>query len=346
MKALVPTRREPTLRVLHVTGAYPDASNPHPGAFIASQVDSLRRRGLDVDVCVLHGKGLLKYVRGVREVRRCTSERNFDLVHAHYMYAGWSARLGSRLPLVVSFMGNDVFGQCDDEGHISFSSRAIHWTLSNALAFVSAHAVVKSKELGDRILSGRKSIIPNGVDLELFRPQEISRAELGLADDTFYVLFAGKKSEARKRYRLAEIAVENFKLRVPRAELICVEGRTQAEIGRLMNAADCLILTSTYEGSPNVVKEALACNLPVVSVDVGDVRERLEGIDGCHVVRDDPEAIAEAFARVHARGGRLSEGRSAMAALSLERIAERISAIYSNVLRDTRRFAVLDRRPG
>src|SRR4051812_3149449 len=99
-----------------------------------------------------------------------------------------------------------------------------------------------------------------------------------------------------------------------------------------MNAADCLILTSMIEGSPNVVKEALACDLPVVSVPVGDVHERLRGVEGCEVTADDrPETIAAALERVLRRGGRV-EGRAAVRQLDERILTQRVIEVYRSVL--------------
>jgi glycosyltransferase involved in cell wall biosynthesis len=100
-----------------------------------------------------------------------------------------------------------------------------------------------------------------------------------------------------------------------------------------MNACDALVFTSMQEGSPNVVKEALACNLPVVSVDVGDVSERLRGVDNCELCADErPETIAAALERVFRRGGRC-DGRRAVLPLAEDLMTQRVIALYRSVLR-------------
>ena len=97
-----------------------------------------------------------------------------------------------------------------------------------------------------------------------------------------------------------------------------------------INAADAVVLTSVYEGSPNVVKETLACNVPLVSVDVGDVRERIEGVDGCAIAARTAEDVAAKLAHVLERGRR-TEGRERAAEVSLERINARLLEIYDTV---------------
>jgi glycosyltransferase involved in cell wall biosynthesis len=98
-----------------------------------------------------------------------------------------------------------------------------------------------------------------------------------------------------------------------------------------INASDVVLLTSTHEGSPNAVKEALACNVPVVAVDVGDVRERLTSVNGCYVATVTAEDLAEKLQIVISAGIRV-RGRATLAEISLDRIAERIRGIYAAVL--------------
>jgi glycosyltransferase involved in cell wall biosynthesis len=96
-------------------------------------------------------------------------------------------------------------------------------------------------------------------------------------------------------------------------------------------AADCLLLTSDWEGSPNVVKEALCCDLPVVSVDVGDVRQWLDQVSGSRVVAREPDSIAAALSDLIVDGSRV-DGTPVRAALGLPRIAERVMDAYQEAL--------------
>jgi glycosyltransferase involved in cell wall biosynthesis len=146
------------------------------------------------------------------------------------------------------------------------------------------------------------------------------------------VLFVGSPKEARKRYPLAQQAVAVLNERLP-ATLIVAWGMTHDKIPLYMSAADALVVTSMQEGSPNVVKEALACNLPVVSLPVGDVPERLAGVAGTEVVTDDrPETIAAALERVLRRGGRI-EGRAAVRQLDENVLTQKVIDIYRSVLK-------------
>jgi glycosyltransferase involved in cell wall biosynthesis len=176
-------------------------------------------------------------------------------------------------------------------------------------------------------------VIPSGLDLIKFRPMPAAeaRGRLGLPAGRRLVLFVGRPTLARKRYDLARRAVDLVNPTLV-AELVLGWGVPHNDIPVYMSACDALVFTSIQEGSPNVVKEALACNLPVVSVDVGDVPERLKGIDNCELCVDDrPETIAAALERVLRRGGRCN-GRPAVTPLAEEVLTQQVIAIYRAVL--------------
>ncbi|MFB9266921.1 glycosyltransferase [Bradyrhizobium erythrophlei] len=321
------------MMVLHVTGAYPTEQNPSDGVFICTQVESLAKLGIDVDVCLLSGTGIGRYIKGIAEVRKAVRSREYDIVHAHYMYSGWTARFATILPLVVSFMGNDVYGDCNEWGEYRFSNRVLHGLFSRLLSYATAHNIAKSADLAKYLRVKTTSIISNGVDLDIFYPRTVAKREVGLKEDEQHVLFAGRPSMGGyKRYPLAEAAFELVRKSNPSAQLVTLDKRPQREVARFLNAVDCLLLTSAHEGSPNIVKEALACNLPIVSVDVGDVAERIKELEGCYIVPDEPTLIAEAVAKVLVRGKRLSDGYAALDELSLAKVARRIQSVYGRVL--------------
>jgi teichuronic acid biosynthesis glycosyltransferase TuaC len=150
------------------------------------------------------------------------------------------------------------------------------------------------------------------------------------------VLFVGRPEQARKRYDLARAAVDLLNERMP-ARLVVAWQIQHAQVPVYMNACDALIFTSMQEGSPNVVKEALACNLPVVSVKVGDVPERLDGIEGCELCSDDQATtLAAALERVLLRGGRI-DGQSAVRHLDEALLTEQVLHVYRSVLPAQRR---------
>ncbi|MBV9004638.1 MAG: glycosyltransferase [Solirubrobacterales bacterium] len=175
---------------------------------------------------------------------------------------------------------------------------------------------------------GRNHVLPHGVDRSLFRPfpQSTARQQLGWSPDERVVLFVGE--DPNKRCDLATEAVEIARSEFPALRLAPCTHVPHREVPVWMNAADILVLTSNVEGSPNVVKEAMACNLPIVSVDVGDVRNVVEGTRNCRIMAQDPKALAEGFCDVLRAVPARSDGRSRTDYLGLDAIAARLLEIY------------------
>ena len=323
------------LRVLMVVGDYPTESRPIL-TFVASQVDSLRALGVHCEVWNLSelGRGRGKYLRGLTRIRSQV-RADVDLVHAHFGYCGWIARWQTRRPVVVSFLGVDLLGSRDARGRLSGFGRAVVGVNRRLARSVDA-VIVKSQEMARVLAPARTHVIANGVDLEMFRPHDrrAVRATLGWAPEGHYVLFSNCPHRAIKNFPLARAAVDAAERRLGHAiNLVPLCEVPFRSVAKYMSAADALIMTSHSEGSPNVVKEALACNLPVISVPVGDVADLLAGLEGCTVSPRDPEALARAIAdRVTAAAA--IDGRSALLArgLDLQSVARRVLAIYTEVL--------------
>jgi glycosyltransferase involved in cell wall biosynthesis len=323
------------IRVLMITSDWPDhASWGGTATFISRQVDFLRAAGVDVDVFRFRGNGSpLRYASAWLGVQRRLRRRRYDLVHAQFGQSGLLA-LPKRLPLVVTFRGDDLEGVLSNTtGRLTARGRLLP-LLSRAVARRADATIVVSAHMKALLHSeARPHVIPSGLDLERFRliPQAEARSHLGLPFDRRLVLFVGSPTSSRKRYDLARQAVEILQRTLP-AELVLGWAVPHEQIPYFMNACDALVFTSRQEGSPNVVKEALACNLPVVSVAIGDVPERLRDLAGCEVSADDqPETIAAALVRALSRGTRIA-GRERMLALDEHVITEQVIGVYRSVL--------------
>jgi glycosyltransferase involved in cell wall biosynthesis len=329
---------EAPLRVLMVTTEWPRDPWGGTATFIPRQAAFLQAAGVQVDVFAFRAKRKVRnYAAAWLEVRRRLRRNHYDLIHAQFGQSGVLA-LPKRVPLVVTFRGDDLQGVLDDvTGQLPLKGRVLQW-LSCAVGRWADAIIVVSDHMRSYLTgSMQPHVIPSGIDFDLFRliPQAEARRQLGLASDKPLVLFVGSPTLARKRYALAREAVDLVNRSLP-AELVLGWKKTHQEIALLMNACDALVFTSLQEGSPNAVKEALACDLPVVSVSVGDVAERLNGIDGCELCADDrPETIAAALERVLRRGGRV-KGREAVAHLDERLLTDKIVAIYRSVVAPVR----------
>ena len=322
------------IRVLMITTAWPTPGQPRTTHFIKRQADYLRAAGVDVDVFHFHSaKNPWNYARAWRRVRPMLRSGRYDLVHAQFGQSGLLA-LPKRIPMVVTLRGSDILGIVGRDGRYTWMGR-VGQAMSRLVA-KSADAVVAVSEHMTAYLPRNvgATILPSGLDLERFHPadRDESRKRLGLAADKRLVLFVGNPAQARKRYNLARRAVDLLNESMP-AELIVAWGVEHDDVPRYMSACDAMVFTSMQEGSPNVVKEALACDLPVVSVPIGDVPLRLRGIEGCEVCADDrPETIAAALGRVLARGGRVA-GHVAVQHLDERLITSQLIDVYRRVLR-------------
>lgn len=313
------------LRVLTVTNMYPTRDRPTLGTFVAEQVASLRDRGLDVDVSFIDGPArTANYLAGPRDVRRALAAKSYDLVHAHYVFSGLiaaAAGLGmrSRLPLVLTHHGIEA-----QQGWTAPMCR-----LASRLADLT---IATSPRVAEGLGTTDATIIPCGVDTALFRPvaQAEARQALNLPSDQRLVIFVGAP-RPEKRIPLIQAAMMRLQQVVPDSELLLVHGQPREMIPLYMGAADVLVLASVAEGSPMVVREAMACNLPVVSTAVGDVPQLFAGLPGHFIAAPDAGDLAGKMQAALAFGQRTA-GRARILPWSLDGVAAKIEAVYRDVL--------------
>jgi glycosyltransferase involved in cell wall biosynthesis len=335
------------IRVLMITTNWPSPGRPSTSHFIKRQADFLGAAGVEVDVLHFKGeKNPLSYARAWLEVRRRLRSTAYDLIHAQFGQSGLMA-LPKQLPFVVTLRGSDILGTVSDEdgrytlaGEVNRRLTRLVASKADAVIMVSAHM---ASHLGP---TRRTAVIPSGVDFDLFQtmPRDEARAQLGLSAEERLLLFVGNPAQKRKRYDLAQAAVAILNRRLP-ARLVVAWGTPHTDIPKYMCACDALLFTSMQEGSPNVVKEALACDLPVVSVAVGDVEERIGAVEGCELCRNEtPDAIADSLERILRRGARVA-GRVSVQQLCERAITEQVISVYRSVLTGEPASQVPDETP-
>ena len=298
-----------------------------------AQGESLKKAGINIVYYPLVGKGMKGYLRNVRPLRAFLKTSNFDILHAHFGLCGIITYLSKRKEkMVVSFMGDDLLGSVKSNGKYTLTSQLIAFLNRFFASYLYDFNIVKSNNLKSKLSpSALSEVIPNGVNFEVFFPIEKSfaRTESGLKQDAKIILFAADPSRNEKNFDLAKRAVSG--INNTNLELKVVHNIQQEELNRLYNAADVVLLTSRHEGSPNVIKEAMACNRPIVSTDVGDVREHLANTKGCFVSAPDSEILSQNI--VEAMKFNSTTGRDSIAYLKSDYIAEKIINIYKNVLK-------------
>lgn len=306
---------------------------------IENQGESLRRAGVDVDYYVLSGRGWENYIRNIKPLREKMKSEHYDLIHAHYAFTAYLASMASvglRIPMVVSLMGNDILDHWWYPGLARIVARMKPWKA----------VIVKSQEMKERVGMVYAHVIPNGVNMERFTEESKVESQeiLGWDATKLHVLFPGAHFDTRKNWSLAYSAVEtlnkqkeDLRLKIEDCkgiELHDMDGVKNEDTPIWYNAADAVVLPSFYEGSANAVKEAMACNTPIVTTDMGDCRERIEGVDGCYVAKTyEVKEFAELLGKALAFGGK-TKGREKLLADGIAdyQIAERIVKIYDGVL--------------
>lgn len=305
--------------------------------FIEEQIVALQQAGVEVIRYDVTGKGITGYLLELPALCRFISAERPDIIHAHYGLCGLLANLQRRVPVVTTYHGSDI----NKPSILRFSKIAMRLSAYNI--FVSQRNVALAFRLSPFAfrLKKRSTLLPCGVNLtdDQLTSRTEARKALGITDGAKVVLFAGAFANAVKDAPLAQAAVALLPASTPYTLhhtpiLQELRGFTRTEVNCWMCAANCLLLTSKSEGSPQVIKEAMACGCPIVSVDVGDVAERTSGVEGCYVVHTrEPNDIAEALQKALAFDGK-TNGREKVLEMGLsnEQVAQRLIAIYESVL--------------
>jgi teichuronic acid biosynthesis glycosyltransferase TuaC len=315
------------IKVLFVASANRNGISP----IVKAQGESLSRQGLLVDYYGIKGRGFIGYFRNIPRLAKYIKASNADIVHAHYSLSGIVAGFASRSkPLVMSLMGSDT-----KAGFLQ--TKLIQLFALNRLKITIVKSVSMKKDIG---LSDAV-VIPNGVNLDAFKP--MSRAGLkekySFSSEKKTILYLANPNRPEKNFLLAESALKLFN--PSEIELKVLYGIPHSEVPEIINAADIVLLTSKWEGSPNIIKEAMACNCPVVATDVGDIRWLFGSEPGHYITGLDTTDVftklklALEFAKEFGR----TNGRNRIIALGLSSklSAQRIIELYEGLLKSVKK---------
>lgn len=286
---------------------------------IKNQGESLKKKGIEIDFFTIKGKGIFGYLKNVPKIRNLGKEK-YDIVHAHYSLSAFATSLAGISPIVVSLMGSDINSSNSFLKIIKFFYK-ISWK----------KVIVKSQDMKGKLGMKGIEIIPNGVDFRkfMFLDKQESIQYLGWEPNKKHILFAANPKRLEKNYQLAK---ESFKNIISKnVELHFLENTPNEEMVYFFNASDVILLTSLWEGSPNVIKEAMACNIPIVSTDVGDVKEVIGNTEGCYITTFEAADVAKKI-QLALDFGKRTTGRKDIQHLESGIVAKKIIEIYKSVL--------------
>ena len=300
--------------------------------FIEEQMAALQFAGVEIVRYGITGKGILGYLRCLPALRRAIQQHQPNLIHAHYGLSGLLANLQRRVPVVTTYHGSDI----NKPNILRFSRIAMRLSAHNIFVSKRNIAIAQPKD--------KYTLLPCGVNIPQpwseMQTQRVEQLTLNqwvqekLNAGVKHVLFAGDFNNAVKDPELAKAAINELASEGVKVELIELKGFNRDQVNSLMYNCDALLMTSKTEGSPQVIKEAMACGCPIVSVDVGDVAERIEGVEGCYVVRTrEPKDIAEVLQQALVFSGK-TNGRQRIIEMGLSntQVAERLMVIYQSLV--------------
>ena len=290
--------------------------------FIVEQAEALKTQHCEIAWFGLQGKGLMGYLKNLSALKKKIWEVHPDVVHAHYGLSGLLANLQRQVPVVTTYHGSDI----NDKKALRFSKMAMRLSSWNIFVSRKTLEIAKPKK--------KYALLPCGIDiidLQLTERSE-ARQKLNLSEAKKYILFAGAFDNVVKNAPLAKEAVSL--MQDDKVELLELKGYSREEVTLLMCAVDAFLMTSFTEGSPQVIKEAMACGCPIVSVDVGDVKERTEGVEGCYVAESrEPQELSELLKKALSFEGK-TKGREKILAEGLDnrKVAAELRSVYERIL--------------
>jgi teichuronic acid biosynthesis glycosyltransferase TuaC len=319
------------LKIIHIIPYHP---SPSSFIFAKRQVEDLSVLGHINEVFYFNTSfSIIGFYRQLVRIRKLVKRFNPDVIHAHYgTINGFFASFIKNVPLVVSFHGSDLNYTKD-----------VHWfreklgkRLSRIAAQRAQHIICVSELLQAKLPIGKEksSVVPSGVNTENFKKLDRSscKRELKLSDSKNYLFFNANNPIVKR----LDIALETVDLlKDLHVELLTLKGDIDpAEIPVYLNASVAVLLCSDSEGSPMVIKEAMACGLPIVSTDVGDVKSAITHVDNCFIIPQNPALIAEKIRFIITSQVERTNGLEQIKILGLDQVSvvKKIEAIYFSAI--------------
>lgn len=318
------------MKILHITNNYPTLKHPIFGIFVKEQIDSLSDQGIVNEVFFINGreKGKLEYLKSILKLRSYLKGKNYDIIHCHHALSALCFIFSGRIKknkFIISYQ-NDPLNEHGKYLYHFVKKRCNAIILKNNSPIVDNVSVFYQ---------------PNGVNTKFFQPisKKTCFEKLNLSKEKRFILFVSSNFiREQKRYdRFREVlAILKNKYKLSDIEELKLINTQRSIVPFYFNAASLHLLTSDFEGSPNSVKEAMACNIQVVSTDVGNVKELIDDIHGSYVSNNkNSEELAElVFNSLNYSKAINSREKLIEKKLDIESVARNIISIYKKVINE------------
>lgn len=316
------------MRILHVTCNYPTKNHPVFGIFVKEQIESLQQLGIHCDVFFSNGKeegGMRAHIASIAKVKRLLKENKYDVIHCHHSISALILLLASgafRNKCIVSYQNDptrEFGGSCLFHLLYPFFNRII------------------IKNLSPYLQKKKVRYIPNGTNADFFRPmnKNVCREKLGWDSGAYYILYMDSNAGTRiqKRHDRYQEVLSILKKDYNNIVSVELTNTPREMIPIYMNACNLHLMTSDFEGSPNSVKECLCCNIPVVSTDVGNVKDMMGDIKGCYVTKEKDAAELAKCVKEVLECKEVFNGRKQFLAkgYSIETVATKLKELYDEI---------------
>ena len=318
------------LKILYVTNMYPWEKNPYYGIFVSEQIQGLQEFcHIQPEIIFINGrKWTLNYLFSIFKINWHLLTNRYDIIHIHYGLSSLFTLFNPfiRTPMVLTLHSGDIDPKKQKYVQIFISKLAVR--KMGAVIILNQEMESTLRPITDKLIT-----IPCGVDTGVFQPVD----SLGKTEENSrLVVFPANRNRTAKNYPLFEEVIEilrtKYRFNITTSE---VKDMTREQVSRLFCAADCVLMTSFSEGSPQVIKEAMSCNAPVVSTVVGDVDHLLEGVANCYLA---PSGTAEELAlkvKTVLENSTRTNGRDKIFALGLDKESTsiKVNSLYQKLIR-------------
>lgn len=310
------------LRIIHTSDGGTVAN------FVTDQMGAIKRCHPEVEVEYYQINGRdskWNYIKSLKGIRHLIKEHSVDIIHIHHGLSGLFLLFGIRpkQPVILTMHGGDIQPEQGQKINVAITHRVLKLV----------NFAITLNERMDGIVKRycpNTAIIPCSINLNYFKPSDRKEERVKK------IIFGSSPSREVKNYPLFAKTIDILKNKYNyQIETVLFDGISKEQVLQHYQNCDMLLLTSISEGSPGVIKEAMACNLKIVSTNVGDVAVNLKGVKNTAVsATHTPEELAGLCDKCFRNSISGIEGREKLIQLGLDdkSITDKLVSIYKKLI--------------